>query len=143
MNKVFKWVALVSGGLIFLAAVVTLTGNIFANGRLLHTYKVQSETITFTGDAVSLPKGKQAFNSICTGCHNIDASMVQILFNTPMLRQIQSVNLNHVKGSTSSDVHWIFAIRRSIDREGKSVLVMPSLMFYYFKDQILPNIIAY
>jgi cytochrome c553 len=143
MKKVIKWIVLVSGSLIFLTAVIALTGNILANGWLLYTYKVQAETISATSNAVWLPQGKHTVNSICTGCHGINASSIQVLTNPSLLGRIQSVNLNHVKGSTSSDVHWILNIPRSIDSEEKSVLVMPSLLFYYFKDRILPNIIAY
>jgi len=68
------------------------------------------------------------------------------IFDAPPLGHIESANLTPGqggKGGTYTDANWVLSICHGIDKEGKSVLIMSSPMFYYFNDQGLADIIAY
>jgi mono/diheme cytochrome c family protein len=146
MKKVLKWIASVLGGLVFLVIVVALIGVVLGNSHLLRTYKIQAEAIIILSDAASIAQGKHIVNSVCTGCHGNDLSGGVAVFNAPPLGHIESANLTPGqggKGGTYTDANWVLSIRHGIDEEGKSVLIMPSPMFYYFNDQNLADIIAY
>jgi cytochrome c5 len=131
------------GGRVFLVIVVALIGIVLGNSRLLRTYKIQAEAIIIPSDASSIAQGKHIVNSVCTGCHGNDLSGGVAVFDAPPLGHIESANLTPGqggKGGTYTDANWVLSIRHGIDEEGKSVLIMPSPMFYYFNDQDLAAI---
>lgn len=146
LKRTFKWIGIVFGGLLVLAAV--LVGILYASGsaRLARRYDVRVDSIAIPSDPESLEAGKKWAAVLCTDCHGMDFSG-EALIDDPAIGFIAAPNLTSGPGgvgSSFSDADWIQVLRHGIDpREGRALIAMPSMNYFYLSDADLGELIAY
>ena len=145
-TKIFKWIGIVLGSLLVLAAV--LVGVLYARGnaRLTKKYNVQPESVVIPTDAASIEVGKKWAAVLCADCHGPDFSG-KALVDDKTVGFVPAPNLTPGEGGAGSeftDADWILALRHGIDpHEGRSFVGMPSMNFAYLTDRDLGTIVAY
>jgi mono/diheme cytochrome c family protein len=146
ITKIVKWIGILLGSLIVLAAVL---GSVLASGgnaRLAKMYEVQLETVTIPTDQESIERGRKWAAVLCTDCHGMDFSG-EPLIDDPVIGFLPAPNLTSGQGGTASgftDADWIQVLRHGIDpRDGRALIAMPSMNYYYLTDKDLGEIIAY
>ncbi len=143
--KLLKWIGIALGGLIVLAAVTVGMLYALGNARLTKHYEVQPESVAIPADQASLELGKKWATVLCAGCHGADFSG-KPLVDDQTIGYLAAPNLTSGEGGSGSemaDADWILAIRHGVDPEGRALIGMPSMNFYYLSDQDLGAMIAY
>ncbi len=143
--KVLKWIGIALGGLIAVAAVVVGLLYVSGNARLAKKYKVAPESVAIPSDPASLQLGKKWATSLCTECHGADLAGKSMV-DDQTIGYMAAPNLTSGEGGSGSemtDADWILTIRHGVDPEGRALLGMPSMNFYYLNDRDLGAIIAY
>lgn len=141
LAKILKWIGIVLGGLIGLAAVIILTLFIMGNARLHKRYTVEPETVVIPTDAAAIQEGQRRVTSMCTHCHGEDLAG-KIILDDPSVGYVAASNLTPGKGgagSEFSDADWVLALRHGVDPEGRALLAMPSGSYYYLSDYDLSD----
>lgn len=146
-TKILMWIGIALGTVIVVGAAVA--AGIFypsGNAQLTRTYDVQAESVSIPTDQASLALGKKWATVLCTGCHGNDLSGKAML-DAPIIGYLAAPNLTAGKGGSGSEMSeadWIVAIRHGVDpHEGKTLIAMPSMNFFYLSDTDLGAIIAY
>ncbi len=144
--KLLKWVGIVLGGLIGIAAIAAGILYGIGNARLTKKYVVQPESVAIPADQASLMLGKKWATALCTGCHGDDFAGKPMV-DDPTVGYFAAPNLTSGEGGSGNemtDADWIVAIRHGVDpHEGRALLAMPSMNFYYLNDQDLGALIGY
>ncbi len=143
--KLLKWIGIVLGGLIAIAVVAVGVLYAIASARLAKKYEIRAESLAIPTDQASLELGKKWATVLCTECHSADLSGKSMV-NDPTVGYLAASNLTSGAGGSGSeltDADWILAIRHGVDPEGRAVIGMPSMNYYYLSDQDLGAIIAY
>lgn len=146
IKKIFKWIGIVLGSLLVLAAVVA--GILYANGsaRLAKRYEIRVEPVAIPDDRESIERGRKWAAVLCTDCHGMDFSG-KALVDDPAIGFIPAPNLTSGPGGAGTsftDADWIQVLRHGIDpNEGRALIAMPSMNYFYLSDRDLGEIIAY
>ncbi len=143
--RLFKWIGIVLGGLVVIAAVAVGVLYAIGNARLTKKYDVQPESLAIPTDQASVELGKKWATALCTGCHGTDFSGKPMV-DDRTIGYFAAPNLTSGEGGSGSeftDADWVLAIRHGVDPEGSALIGMPSMNFYYLNDQDLGAIIAY
>ena len=148
--RILKWAGIALGGLlvVIVVAVVAVVAVYFiAGARINKTYDIQVEAITVPTDAESIARGKHVVQSfgLCQECHG-DMLEGDVMEDDPVFGRLVAMNLTPGKGGiggSRSDVDFVRAIRHGVSPDGKSLIIMPSDVFYYMSDADLGDIIAY
>jgi mono/diheme cytochrome c family protein len=145
LGKVLKWIGIVLGGLLVLAALALLGVYVSAGQRLTRNYTVPVEAVAIPTGAAALERGAHRADVACQGCHgdNLAGGMV---FDDPQLAHIEAPNLTLGAGgvgATFSDADFVRAIRHGVTPDGRPLIAMPSAALYYLSDDDLGAIIAY
>ena len=145
MSTVLKWAGRIVAGLF--ALVVVAGAVLYARGTSVvkKTYAVQTASLTIATDSASLARGKHLADiNGCTDCHGADLSGQVFADAPPFL--ISAANLTSGRGGlggmyTAEDFDR--AIRHGIKKDGKPVVIMPSLAFHNLSDDDAAAIIGY
>lgn len=81
----------------------------------------------------------------CTHCHGPDLAGRE-LADDPWIGRLAASNLTRGEGGVGgllSDTDWVAALRRGVNREGRSLLLMPSAQLARLSDRDLEAIVAY
>ena len=146
LTKIFKWTGIVIGSLLVLAAV--LVGVLYARGnaRLTKEYDVQPESVLIPTDQASLEQGKKWATVLCADCHGEDFSG-KPLVDDKTVGFVAAPNLTSGQGGAGeefTDQDWILALRHGVDpHEGRALIAMPSMNYFYLTDKDLGEIITY
>mgnify|MGYP001305376414 CR=1 FL=1 len=146
MKTVFRWVGIVFGVLVGL--IILTIGAIYfiTESRINKTYDIQVETVAIPTDAATIEYGKHvATIRACIECHGEDLGG-KIYIEDPAVGRLVTSNLTAGKngsGSSYTDADYVRAIRHGVGSDGKPLLLMPSLEFYYLSDADLGAVIAY
>lgn len=146
LAKIFKWIGIVLGSLLVLAAV--LVGALYARGnaRLTKKYEVRPESVQILTDQASLEQGKKWATVLCVDCHGEDLSG-KPLVDDKTVGFVAAPNLTPGEGGAGSeftDEDWILALRHGVDPHGGRALIgMPSMNYSYLTEKDLGEIIAY
>lgn len=143
MKTIFKWIRITVGsllGILLLAlALIYVSSGITVN----KTYEVAASPITLPTDSASLAEGKRLalIRGCYNGCHGkaLDGS---VFFDEPGFARVVAPNLTRI-AKDYSDEELARVIRHGVRPDDKSVLVMPSSMYYHLSDADLGAIIAY
>jgi mono/diheme cytochrome c family protein len=144
MRRLMKWLGIVVASTV---VIVLLAAGVawYLGGRVMSREHEQPAVTSFPAtphDSLSRARGKHlAMTHGCIGCHGQDLGG-QVLLDQLLLGRIVSANLTE-KAATYSDTELVRAIRYGVKPDGKSVLVMPSAMFNYLRDDDLAAIIGY
>jgi mono/diheme cytochrome c family protein len=144
-TRILKWCGIVLGGLMVIVAVLVGGMYTLGNGRLTRKYAVQPETVSIPSDAVSVEQGKHWTLTYCAHCHGQDLSG-KPLVDDASVGYVPAPNLTGGAGGAGgefTDVDWVRAIRHGVDPEGRALIGMPSMNYYYMSDKDLGEMIAY
>ena len=145
--KVLKWVGIVFGGLVGLIVVALVVVWFMAGSRMNKTYDIEVKPVIVPTDAAGIARGKHVVESfgLCQECHgdNLGGEVVE---DDPVFGRLVTKNLTSGKGGigqSRSDLDFVRAIRHGLGPDGKSLMLMPSEVFYYLSDADLGAVIAY
>jgi mono/diheme cytochrome c family protein len=126
------------GLLLVAAAVVYLVSESKMNGR----YATAVSAIVVPTDAAAISEGRRlATIRGCNGCHGARLEG-KVFLDQPALARIIAPNLSRIV-PTYSNADLVRVIRHGVRPSGRSVVVMPSEMFFNLSDADLGAIIAY
>ncbi len=147
---VFKTIAKWIGKIVILLILVLLLGYSFVyfdtEKRMNKTYRFSETVLTIPTDSLSFERGKHIYRiRSCGDCHGstLEGS---IFMDDPMLLQITAPNLTKGKGGLSagySSADWIRVLRHGVDKNGKSLWMMPAHESTVLNKEDLANLIAY
>jgi len=139
VKRFLKWTAV---GLASVVAIALLLVYGLSEYQLRRTYDVAATPITVPTDSASIERGRHvALTRGCDGCHgqNLEG---KVMFDDPKIARIVAPNVTKIVREYS-DAELARAIRHGVRRNGTSVAVMPSSMFYHLSDVDLGALIAY
>ena len=148
MKKFLKWVGIVAGGLFGLAVLAVVV--ILAIGRIRfnETFDVAVRPVAIPADAAALARGEHLVTAVahCGYCHGDDLAGGIVVDQPNAVGVIVAPNLTAGEGGigdsyTTED--WVRALRHGIMPKGRSVFIMPSLLFTHLSEDDLAAMIAY
>lgn len=147
MRKVLKWIGILIASLIGLALLALVSIYYVTETKLNQIYDIQVEEVAIPSDQASIERGRHLVTAIgfCTECHVANFAG-QVWDDGPLVGKLVVKNLTAGKGgigSSYTDVDWVRALRHGVGPNGKSLLIMPSNLYYRFSDTDLGAIIAY
>jgi mono/diheme cytochrome c family protein len=147
MRKVLHALGILLGAVTALVALLLLALFVISEERLNQTYEIQVEEVAVPEDPASIEHGRRLVRSVgfCSDCHGENFAG-QVFDEGPLVGRITVKNLTPGTGGMDSSyktIDWVRAIRHGVGRDGRSLLDMPSTMFYHFSDRDLGAIIAY
>ena len=145
--RVLKWVGIVIGALIALIVVAAVVLWFVAGAKINRTHDIQVNPVEVPTDAASIAHGEHIVKSfgLCIECHG-DNLQGDVMEDDPVFGRLVAKNLTSGKGGiggSRSDVDFVRAIRHGVAPDGKSLIIMPSDIFYYFSDDDPGDVIAY
>ncbi len=142
MRKLAKWLGIALGGVVTLVALAAITVFLVSQRRVNRIYAVALDTVAVSSASPAVAEGKRlAATRGCTGCHGSSLEG-HVLVEEPGLGVLVCPNLTLLL-PWYSDAELARAIRRGVKRDGRSIGVMPSRMFYHLSDADLGAIVAY
>lgn len=144
MKKVLKWLGIILGSVIVIAAISVVVIVIRFNNRMNKDYVIAEKAPTIPTDSASIAKGKQ-FTPFCQACHG-DAFQGKVFFTDPQIGTIYSPNLTRGVGGvgrTYTNEDWFRSIRHGVNPKGKPLFVMPSGFLNKLSENDLACLIAY
>lgn len=145
LAKIIKWIGIALGSLFILAVVIVGILSVVGNARLTKKYDIQPESVLIPTDQASIERGKKWAAVLCADCHGADFSG-KPLVDDKTVGFVPAPNLTAGEGGAGSeftDPDWVRALRHGVDPEGRALIAMPSMNFYYLTDKDLGEIIAY
>ena len=146
IKTIFKWI----GRTILLVISVIVLGYTYiyisTEKRLNKKYRFSETRLAIPSDSQSIEKGKHLYQiRSCGDCHGTSLQG-GIFMNDPLLLQISAPNLTKGKGGLSpeySSRDWIRVLRHGVDKNGKSLWMMPAHESNTLNKDDLANLIAY
>ena len=139
MKRFLKWTAIGLGSLV---AVALLAIYGMSEYRLRQRFDVAAAPVVVPTDSTIIARGRHvAITRGCGGCHGQDLEG-KVMFDQPMLARIVAPNITKI-AREYSDAELARAIRHGVRKNGTSVAVMPSSMFYHLSDADLGALVAY
>jgi cytochrome c553 len=147
IKKVLKWVGIILAGILGLLVLAAITLYVVTEQRLNKVYQVPPSGLVIPSDPGTIARGKHLVDSfgLCAECHK-DNFEGEAFEESPLIGTISIANLTPGKGgigSTFTDEDWVRAIRHGVNKEGKTLIDMPSNAYYHLSDEDLVAIIAY
>ncbi len=146
MKPFLKWTGV---GLFILVVMVSLGGTVFyisSQSRLERIYVVPDEQVPVSNVETNVENGKHIFQIRgCESCHG-EKLEGKVYLSDPALGAVIATNLTNGKGGvggTYSDIDWVKTIRHGVRPNGKALLFMPSIEFYFLSDGDLGAVIGY
>ena len=143
--KIFKWIGIVLGSLLVIVAVFVAVMSAMGNARMTKKYDVRVEAVAIPTDSASIEQGRKWAAALCASCHGVDFSGKAVL-DDPAVGFVPASNLTAGLGGAGTeftDEDWVRVLRHGVNREGRALIVMPSMNYYYLNDEDLGSIIAY
>jgi mono/diheme cytochrome c family protein len=147
LKKVIKITGIVLGGIFLLGILFYLKVYISTEKRIHKVYNIQPEKVDIPTDAASLALGARLVTTKgCRSCHGPNLAG-RILVNDPnKLGLIAAKNITTGKGGLPQDFNyddWVMALKHGINKDRKSLLLMPSYGFAQLTARDMAAIIAY
>lgn len=128
----------------FVVAVLVLS--VVGGRKIEHRFQVPLEALALPTDSAGLAEGERLSAVLgCDECHGANLAGT-LLIDAPVFAVLPATNLTAGTGGvgaayTAADYER--AIRHGIDREGRPLMIMPSLDFSHLTDQDVARVIAY
>lgn len=146
MKTALKIIGIVFGVIVLLVVVAAIVFYFITGNFITRTFDVAVEPVDIpAGDEVLAHGQHLATIWGCTDCHGENLAG-QPLIEDPVMGYLYASNLTSGKGgvgSTFTPTDWVRAIRHGVRPNGQSLIVMPSLDFYYMSDRDLGALLAY
>ena len=144
MKIVLKWLAIVLGALLLLAAVASAGVYVVSENAITKSYDRAGTAVPVPTDSASIAEGKRLarIRGCYQGCHGAKGLEGGVFFDEPGIAKITAPNLTRlVRQYSNADLER--AIRHGVRRNGRPVFAMPSAMFYHLSDRDLGAILAF
>lgn len=148
MRNVLKWIGVVLGSLIGLVVIAVVVILLSGRSRFNQTYDIPVPALDMPTDETAVARGEHLVKAVahCGYCHgeNLEGDYLE---NDPStIGVIVAPNLTSGEGGigaayTTED--WVRTLRHGLTPEGRSVFVMPSVMFNRLSQDDLAATIAY
>lgn len=148
-SRWLKWIGTTLSGLITLSFAALLVLALIGFIKLNKRYDNPVAEIQVTGTADQIARGEKLAH-VCTSCHSqgnelpLSGSNFAVKFDFPPIGTLYAPNLTpsgDIKDWTDGEI--IRAIREGVDRNGRSLLVMPSANFRKMSDEDVQALVAY
>lgn len=146
MKRATKLVGYILVGIVILLLISV--GSVYALSRqkLNRTYDVTVKPLVIPTDQAAILHGKHIANTRgCIDCHGTDFAGQKVI-DDPAIGVMHGTNLTNGRGgitTTFTDEDWIRAIRHGIAKDGRPLVLMPSVEFSEFSDADLGSLIAF
>ncbi|MBK7099447.1 MAG: c-type cytochrome [Sphingobacteriales bacterium] len=145
-KRVLKWLGISFLSIFLLVALIYTVVYLSTQNRIDKIYNVTVQDLTIPSDSLSYEKGRHiAQNRGCMGCHgeNLAGKEVFLPPGSPMGTLVAS-NITSGKGGIQyDDKDWIRILRHGVNKEGKSVWLMPSHEFCHLSNSDMRALISY
>lgn len=144
---ILKWVLFVVAG-IFALILLGLGALYGASGRILaRTYDIPPAKLQAVNDSLSLARGQHLVKALtgCADCHGPDLGG-KVVVDDPVFARLYAPNLTRGTGGIFADyslADFERTLRHGVNREGKSLWVIPSYHYCYLSDHDVAAIYAY
>lgn len=147
LKKILKITGIVLGSMLLTGILFYTKVYISTEKRIHKAYHIQPEKIDIPTDAASLALGARLVTTKgCRSCHGGNLAG-RVLVNDPQkLGLIAAKNITRGKGGLPPDFSyddWVMALKHGINKERKSLLLMPSYGFAQLTAKDIAAIIAY
>jgi mono/diheme cytochrome c family protein len=146
MKRVFKYLGYFLGALALLIAVAAAVVYGMSARKLGRSHSVAVKPVTIPADPASVIRGRHiAETRGCIDCHGGDFGGAKVI-DDPAVGLMWGPNLTGGKGGLAAgfnDVDWVRAIRHGVSKEGRALVLMPSIEYAHFSDDDLGALIAY
>jgi mono/diheme cytochrome c family protein len=145
-RSTLKKAAIVVAIVVLLPFIYLAKAYVSTNSRINQAYDVNPVSLSVSYDSATLALGAHLVNiKGCTDCHGADLSG-RIFIDDPKLVMLPAPNLTRGKGGIASNYSvedWVRALRHGINRDGRSLYIMPSYEYVALTEKDLGAIIAY
>jgi mono/diheme cytochrome c family protein len=149
MKKFFKWTGLVLGSLVVILLIAYTVIYLNVQNRFNKNYEVAVPAITIPTDSATIALGEHiAAIKGCGDCHGKDFGG-NVVIDDPAIGLLPAPNITMGKGGlgsrrgTFTDEDYVRAIRHGLDKEGKSLKLMPAYEYQPLSKKDLTALIAY
>ncbi len=144
--SLFKFAAWCFAGLLVVLLVVGGTVFVLSQRKLQKTHGVEARPVPVSAAAEVLAHGRHlATTRGCADCH--DANFAgRAVVEDPAVGRLHAPNLTRGQGGLPADytdADWVRAIRHGVARDGRALVLMPSLDYEGMSDQDLGALISY
>lgn len=141
MKRALKWVGIVGLVLVVLLVAGVATAYFTSSSAQDETYDVEVEPVEVPDDPEAVAEGERLYQYRgCIDCHGEDGGG-KVVMDAPPIKMVGTNLTKRAQEYSSAD--FARAIRHGIDRDGKSLVFMPSYEYYGLSDADLGRIIAY
>jgi len=146
MKKIFRITGI--SFLVILALILLLWLYVYFSSerRINREYKVSVPSLNIPADSASIEKGRHVMLIRgCSECHGNNLSGT-IFLNDAKLALLTAPNLTRGKGGLPADfstTDWVRTLKHGVDRNGRSLFMMPSHEATKMSDEDISNLIAY
>lgn len=147
MKKFLKWLGIVLGVVVVLAASVAAFFYLKSGSRMTRSYDVAVAPLLISDDSATVARGAHLAQAValCEGCHG-EGLKGKLLFEAPSIATVYASNLTSGAGGVGSvytDVDYIRAIRHGVNRDGKAIMVMHSDAYNLMSPSDVAAIVSY
>ena len=139
------WIALAA----LVALVLVATGATWfrSEAMLRRVYAVPPHAVPIPNDSPSIARGSHLVNAVgtCASCHGDDLAG-KVYADMGPIGIVAGPNLTPGRGgrgATFGDDDWVRAIRFGVQRDGSTLIAMPSEVFMHMSDADLGAVVAY
>ena len=146
-NGIVKWVGTIVAGLLALAVALVTGAALYGFAMLNRTHSNPAPQVKVAGSPAQIARG-QKFAQICIDCHSSNGQMPlagqDFGAGGPPVGTLYATNLTP-GGELSgwSDGEIIRAIREGIHKDGRSLIIMPSVTFRGLSDEDVQALVAF
>ncbi len=146
MKRFLKFLGYFLGAVVLLVVVAAASVYTLSARKLGRSYAVNVAPVAVPSDAASVQRGRHiAETRGCIDCHGKDFGGAKVI-DDPAVGLMWGSNLTTGRGSRTAgftDDDWVRAIRHGVAKEGRGLVLMPSLEYSHFSDADLGALIAY
>lgn len=147
MKGALKWVGIIIGGIVVVAAIAAVALYARGRARLDETYVIAPEMVPIADDEESLARGAHLVTGVsaCGDCHG-DMLGGDAFFEDPIAGTVSSSNLTAGEGGVATeyeDEDWVRAIRHGVGPDNRPLVVMPAHNFHNMSAEDLGAVITY
>jgi mono/diheme cytochrome c family protein len=146
IKKIAKWLGYIVASVLLIC--LALYGYIYWNieQRLHKVYSTATPVITIPSDSASIKRGEHLFVVHgCKDCHGTDLKG-RYMVNETLIGKVAAQNITKGKGGLPadySDQDWLRVLKHGVNREGRTLIIMPANETTLLADKDLADIIAY
>lgn len=146
VKKIVRWAVRIFLVLVMLLIVAYVFIYVSTERRINRKYSFSEPGLVIPNDSLSIAKGRHLYQiRSCSDCHGarLEGS---IFMNDPMLLQLSAPNLTRGPGGLPADFStsdWIRVLRHGVDKNGRSLWMMPAHESAALSREDLANLIAY